>query len=79
MVAKGGERRAGQGGGWDEQIQAITHGWINNKVLVYSSGNHIQQPVTNYSEKKQKRRYIYIYTHTHTHIYMYGASWVAQW
>ena len=31
--------------------------WINNKVLLYSTGNYIQYPVTNHNEKE----YIYIF------------------
>ena len=26
-------------------------GWVNNKVLLYSTGNYIQYPVTNHNEK----------------------------
>ena len=29
-------------------------GWINNKVLLYSTGNCIQHPVTNYNGKEYK-------------------------
>ena len=32
-------------------------GWINNKVLLYSTGNYIQYPVINHMGKE----YIYIY------------------
>ena len=36
-------------------------GWINNKVLLYSTGNYIQYPVINYSgEEYEKTIYIYI-------------------
>ena len=31
--------------------------WINNKILLYSTGNYIQYPVINYNGKE----YIYIY------------------
>ena len=34
--------------------------WINNKVLLYSTGNYIQYPVINYNEKNIKRMYIYV-------------------
>ena len=53
-------------GGWGRvevgmsRYKLLHTGWIN-KALVYSSGNHIQEPVTNHSEKKQKRIYIYIH------------------
>ena len=31
--------------------------WINNKVLMYITGNYIQHPVTNHNEKEYKTRY----------------------
>ena len=30
-------------------------GWINHKVLLYSTGNCIQHPVTNYNGKEYKK------------------------
>ena len=30
-------------------------GWINNKVLLYSTGNYIQYPVINIMEKNMKK------------------------
>ena len=35
--------------------------WINNKVLLYSTGNYIQHPVTNHNGKEYETEYIYIY------------------
>ena len=32
-------------------------GWINNKVLLYSTGNYIQYPVTNHSGKEYEKEY----------------------
>ena len=29
--------------------------WINNKVLLYSTGNYIQYPVLNHSGKERKK------------------------
>ena len=29
--------------------------WINNKVLLYSTGNYIQYPVKNHKEKNTKK------------------------
>ena len=29
--------------------------WTNNKVLMYSTGNHIQYPATNYNGKEDKK------------------------
>ena len=47
--------------------------WINNKILLYSTGNYIQYPVIKCKGKEYKKEcviyiYIYIYIHTHTHI-----------
>ena len=47
---------------------------MNNKVLLWSTGNSIQYPVINHNGKEyEKEICIYIYTHiyTHTHIYIY--------
>ena len=37
--------------------------WINNKVLLYSTGNYIQYLVITYNEKESEKEYIikYIY------------------
>ena len=40
-------------------------GRINNKVLLYSTGNYIQYPVITVMEKNMKKN-------THTHIYIYN-------
>ena len=34
--------------------------WINNKVLLYSTGNYIQYPVINHHGKEYEKEYIYI-------------------
>ena len=35
--------------------------WINNKVLLYSTGNYIQYPVINHNGKNMKKNlYIYV-------------------
>ena len=34
--------------------------WINNKILLYITGNCIQYPVINHKEKIEKRMYIYV-------------------
>ena len=45
--------------------------WINNKVLLYSTGRYMQYPVINQNGKEYlKRMCVYIYIHTHTHIYI---------
>ena len=33
-------------------------GWIKNKVLLYSTGNYIQHPVTNHNGKGYEKEYI---------------------
>ena len=57
-------------------------GWINNKVLLYSTGNYIQYPVTSHNGKEYEKtimekkypvtnnngkEYIYIYIYIYTH------------
>ena len=34
--------------------------WINNKVLLYSTGNYIQYPVINHNRKEYEKEYICI-------------------
>ena len=34
---------------------------INNKVLLYSTGNYIQSPGINHNGKNIKKEYIYVY------------------
>ena len=34
--------------------------WINNKVLLYSTGNYIQYPVINRNGKEYEKEYIYV-------------------
>ena len=36
--------------------------WINNKVLLYSTGNYIQYPVINHNGKEYEKECIYICT-----------------
>ena len=40
--------------------QLLYIGWVNSKVLLYSTGNYIQYPVTNHMEKNIKKN-IYVY------------------
>ena len=35
-------------------------GWINNKVLLYSTGNYIQFPVVNFNGKEYEKGCIYV-------------------
>ena len=47
-------------GVWDQQMQTLYIGWINNKVLLYrhqgsplySTGNYSQYPVINHNRKE---------------------------
>ena len=61
MVAKEG----GRGGKhWEFGIsrgKLLYIGWINNKVLLYSTGNYIQYPVINYNGKEYEKECIYVY------------------
>ena len=46
----------------DIYIELMSIEWINSKVLLYNTGNHIQYPVINHNGKKiQKRMYMCIY------------------
>ena len=63
------ERRLGKG--WSQRLglaNLLYVGWINNKVLLYSTGNCIQYPRTNHNKKNILKECIYIYIYTHTHI-----------
>ena len=57
MVAKG---KAGGGGKeWEcgtGRYKLLYIGWINNKVLLYSTGNYIQYPMINHNGKKISKR-----------------------
>ena len=34
--------------------------WINNKILLYSTGNFLQYPIINHNGKEHEKEYIYI-------------------
>ena len=62
MVAKW----EGGGGGMDwefgiSRCKLVYIAWINNKVLLYSTGNCIQSPVINHNGKEYEKEYTYIY------------------
>ena len=42
--------------------------WINNKVLLCSTGNYIQYPVINHNGKEYEKEYMCVYTYI-LHIY----------
>ena len=61
MVAKGWWDRAGKD--WEFGIsrgKLLNIGWINNKVLLYSTGNYIQYLITNYTGKEYEKEYLYL-------------------
>ena len=41
--------------------------WMNNKVLLYSTRNHIQYPVINYNGKEYEKEYVYMYIFSYIH------------
>ena len=61
MVAKG---KVGRGGmDWEFEIsrcKLVYMGWVNNKVLLYSTGNDIQYPVINHNGKEYEKECIYM-------------------
>ena len=61
MVAKG----EGFGGGMEREVgvsgcKLVYMEWINNKVLLYSTGNYIQYPMTTHNGKEYKKKNVYI-------------------
>ena len=46
-------------------------GWINNKVLLCSTGNYIQYPVINHQGKEYEKNYNHSHTYTCVYIYVY--------
>ena len=62
MVAKG--ERGGKGLDWEfgvSRCKLVYIGWINNKVLLYSTGNYSQYPVINHNGKEYEKECICIY------------------
>ena len=61
MVAKEG---GGEGGmDWEfgiNRCKLLYIGWINNRVLLYSTGKYIQYPVINHNGKEYEKEYIYV-------------------
>ena len=54
-----------QGGGidWESGVsryKLLPIEWINNKDLLYSTGNYIQYPVINHKGKEYEKEYIYV-------------------
>ena len=54
----------GEGMDWEfgiSRCKLLYIGWINNKVLLYSTGNYIQCPVINHNGKEYEKEYIHMY------------------
>ena len=56
----------GDGGGMDYEFgisrcKLVYIEWINNKVLLYSTGNYIQDPGINHNGKEYEKEYMYMY------------------
>ena len=69
MVAK--EEGVGRGMDWEcgfSRCNLLHIGWMENQVVLYSTGNYIHCPGINNSGKEYKKESIYLYTHTHIHI-----------
>ena len=52
------EGRVGGGMNWEfgvSRCKLVYTGWINNKVLLYHMGNHIQYPVINHNGKEYEK------------------------
>ena len=52
--------------GWDSGVSRckVSHTeWLNHKLLLYGTGDHVQSPGINHSGKKNKKEYIYIYVY----------------
>ena len=61
VVAKGEEGTGGKD--WVFGISGcklLYIGWINNKVLLHSTGNYIQYPGINHNGKEYEKEYMYI-------------------
>ena len=69
----------GEGGGegmdWEfgiSRCKLVYIGWINNRVLLYSTGNYIQHPVTNHNGKEYEKECVYIYIYIRIkNVYIY--------
>ena len=62
VVAKG--EAGGRGMEWEfgiSRCKLLYTEWINNKVLLHSTGNYIQYSVINHNGKEYEKGYIYMY------------------
>ena len=61
MVVKGEVGRGGKGGEFGiSRGQILYLGWISNKVLLYSTGDHIQPPATYRNGKEYGKVFMYM-------------------
>ena len=59
MVAQG--KGVGEGMDWEfwiSKCELLCIKWVNNKVLLYSTGNYIQYPVINHNGKEYEKEYL---------------------
>ena len=62
MAAKGERGRGGIE--WEfgvSRCKLVYIEWINDKVLLYSTGNYIQYPMINHNGKEYKKECMYMY------------------
>ena len=58
-----GRGGGGEGMDWEfgiSRCKLVYLGWINNKVLLYSTGNYIRYPVINHNGKEYEKEYMYV-------------------
>ena len=58
------ERGRGEGMDWEFEVSRckLSHiEWMNDKSLLYATGNYIQHPVINHNGKEHKKYYIYMF------------------
>ena len=64
VANRGGREQAVGGMDWEfgiSRCKQLYLEWINNKVLLYSTGNYIQYPVINRNGKEYEKECIYMY------------------
>ena len=58
-------KRKGSGRGMDWEVgvrcKLFYREWMNNKILLYHTGNYTQYPMINTNGKEYEKEYIYIY------------------
>ena len=66
VVARGGGGEQGQGEKMDWEVgvsrcKLLYVEWINNMVLVYSTGNYIHYPIINHNRNEDEKEYTCVY------------------